>query len=97
MLLAAAIGAETGPAGATEIISQHDRSTLQPPAETVSMQAGWDTLQTIFALVLAILAATMSTGPVIRREVSDYLLVVLDPASADLDGVGGYPVIPGLP
>jgi len=61
------------------------------------MRAGWETLQVAIALVLALPAATMSSGSDVRHEVSQYLFVVCDPASAHLDGAGGYPRIPGLP
>jgi hypothetical protein len=43
----------------------------------------WETMQTAAALVLAMTAAMMSSGPVARQQVSSYVAAVLVPQPID--------------
>jgi hypothetical protein len=43
----------------------------------------WETMQTATALILAVLAALMSSGPQARQEVSRYVAAVWAPQPVD--------------
>jgi hypothetical protein len=58
----------------------------------------WETMQTAAALILAITAALMSSGPQARQEVSSYVAAVLIPQPIDFgDALDWRPQPAGRP
>jgi hypothetical protein len=44
----------------------------------------WETMQTTAALLLAMTAALMSSGPEVRQEVTNYVAAIMAPQPTDL-------------